>query len=203
MTVTPWQGTDARQLARVECGFDCTGGTATSADECTSVCGDGIKTASEECDDNNSNDNDGCDSACFIEAGYTARPQTAQCPSAGPRAATGIGLAVEGCDDGDSESGDGCSSTCEVEADCGYTCTGGTPTTRDECTSSCGDGYLAPDEACDDGNSVNDDGCSSTCSIEQGWVCSTPACGLTTCNPVCGDGFVVGNEQCDDFRRRR
>ena len=55
----------------VECGYECTGGTSTSADECTSVCGDGIKTASEECDDNNSNNNDGCDSACFIEAGYT------------------------------------------------------------------------------------------------------------------------------------
>ena len=52
-------------------GYECSGGTSTSADECTSVCGDGIKTASEECDDNNSNNNDGCDSACFIEAGYT------------------------------------------------------------------------------------------------------------------------------------
>ena len=55
----------------VDCGYECTGGTSTSADVCTSVCGDGIKTASEECDDNNSHNNDGCDSSCFIEAGYT------------------------------------------------------------------------------------------------------------------------------------
>ena len=55
----------------IECGYDCTGGTATSTDECSSVCGDGIKSASEECDDNNSNDNDGCSSACIIEAGYS------------------------------------------------------------------------------------------------------------------------------------
>ena len=55
----------------IECGYDCAGGTATSADNCTSVCGDGIKTASEACDDNNSGENDGCSSACILEAGYS------------------------------------------------------------------------------------------------------------------------------------
>ncbi|MBM4394668.1 MAG: DUF4215 domain-containing protein, partial [Deltaproteobacteria bacterium] len=35
----------------------------------------------------------------------------------------------------------------------------------------CGDGALAPGEACDDGNQVPLDGCSDACSIEAGWTC--------------------------------
>ena len=37
--------------------------------------------------------------------------------------------------------------------------------------SMCGDGILAPDEQCDDGNVVNDDGCTSSCNLEQRWMC--------------------------------
>lgn len=33
------------------------------------------------------------------------------------------------CDDGNTLNGDGCSSTCKVEA--GWTCSGGTPTSKD------------------------------------------------------------------------
>lgn len=36
------------------------------------------------------------------------------------------------CDDGNSVSGDGCSSTCQLEA--GWTCTGGSPTSKDVCS---------------------------------------------------------------------
>jgi len=39
----------------------------------------------------------------------------------------------------------------------------------------CGDGLLNhPDEVCDDGNMDDGDGCSSSCDIEDGWVCSDP-----------------------------
>ena len=38
----------------------------------------------------------------------------------------------------------------------------------------CGDGLLAPGEACDDGNSDDGDGCSSICEVEDGWLCADP-----------------------------
>ncbi len=49
---------------------------------------------------------------------------------------------------------------------------------------------------CDDGNTTSGDGCSSTCQLEPGYVCTTPA---AACIPtVCGDGVVQGSEQCDN-----
>jgi cysteine-rich repeat protein len=62
----------------------------------------------------------------------------------------------------------------------------------------CGDGVLEAGEACDDGNGNPGDGCSSTCNLEVGWNCTTPAAGRSTCTPNCGDGMVVGGEVCDD-----
>jgi cysteine-rich repeat protein len=103
--------------------------------------------------------------------------------------------------------GDGCSATCTVE--CGFNCEGGTPTARDTCTSPCGDGELASDEACDDGNTVSGDGCAG-CIKEPGYECHPPTtgCGPSTCtwitgNEICGDGFTLGAETrrpffCDD-----
>ncbi|HEY0138062.1 MAG TPA: DUF4215 domain-containing protein, partial [Nannocystis sp.] len=44
----------------------------------------------------------------------------------------------------------------------------------------CGDGGVAPTEACDDGNQENTDTCTSTCT-----------------DAACGDGFVQGDEACD------
>jgi cysteine-rich repeat protein len=35
----------------------------------------------------------------------------------------------------------------------------------------CGDGVIAPSEACDDGNATSGDGCSATCGREDGWDC--------------------------------
>jgi fibro-slime domain-containing protein len=65
----------------------------------------------------------------------------------------------------------------------------------------CGDGILAAGEECDDGNPASGDGCSSTCKVEQDWVCPTPgaACVSTV---VCGDSRISGNEQCDDGNTR-
>lgn len=53
---------------------------------------------------------------------------------------------------------------------------------------------------CDDGNLVNGDGCSSSCTVENGWVCSggTPNA-PDVCKNVCGDGILIpGLEECDD-----
>lgn len=81
----------------------------------------------------------------------------------------------------------------------------------------CGDGVLAPGEACDDGNTQDGDCCSSVCTLEA--VCgdgvANVACGETcdppddsacsglcqpdcTCpEPVCGNAVVETGEECE------
>lgn len=54
----------------------------------------------------------------------------------------------------------------------------------------CGNGILELGETCDDGNSVGGDGCSSTCQVEDGWICSEPSTDIT--DPVLVEGFEDG-----------
>ncbi|MBI4955499.1 MAG: DUF4215 domain-containing protein, partial [Myxococcales bacterium] len=91
----------------------------------------------------------------------------------------------------DLDPADGCSATCTVEL--GYNCTGTTPSV---CTSTCGDGTKAADEACDDGDLDPADGCSATCTVELGYNCTgtTPS----VCATTCGDGTKAASEACDD-----
>jgi len=76
-------------------------------------------------------------------------------------------MGFRACDDGDTNSGDGyfrfynkcrCSSTCTVETN--WECSGGSETTPDVCTETCGDGnqIVASTTRCDDGNPRNGDG---------------------------------------------
>lgn len=44
----------------------------------------------------------------------------------------GLNFGLVECDDGNLVNGDGCSDSCEIELD--WTCTGGTPTSKDVCT---------------------------------------------------------------------
>lgn len=74
----------------------------------------------------------------------------------------------------------------------------------------CGDGfvdssgnYSAP-EQCDDGNNTNNDGCSSTCTIDQGWVCgnnSPSQCVLPPPGDVCQSAqpLMSGNYNMSGF----
>ena len=164
---------------QIECGWECAGGDANSADGCfASGCGDKTLGGEEECDDGNTENGDGCSSSCMIEVGYSCVHYAVPpypCGVIGDwcMPVCGDGLVVgreaweEGyCDDGNLESGDGCSSGCQVE--CGYTC----GQSRDTCETVCGDGLRAGSEECDDGNSADGDGCSSTCEVEAGWTCS-------------------------------
>ncbi|MEZ4365465.1 MAG: DUF4215 domain-containing protein [Kofleriaceae bacterium] len=86
--------------------------------------------------------------------------------------------------------------------------------------SSCGDGVVASDEACDDGNAVDGDGCSRGCDSDETCgngvrdVVTGEACDLGAANaddadagcrtdctrPRCGDGIVdpSAGEACDD-----
>eukprot|EP00347_Sterkiella_histriomuscorum_P016413 403353278 len=98
----------------------------------------------------------------------------------------------EKCDDGNTANGDGCSSTCLVET--GFTCNGGSFSTKDTCTSKCGDGVVVSGK-CDDGNTVRGNGCDAQCNIETGYTCTGAP---SVCSPTCGDSRRVGTEGCDD-----
>ena len=65
---------------------------------------------------------------------------------------------VNKCDDGNQNPLDGCSATCTVED--GWSCTGGTTTSKDTCVDKCGDGKVMKTSAsyCDDGNTNSGDG---------------------------------------------
>ncbi len=58
--------------------------------------------------------------------------------------------------------------------------------------STCGDGLIALNEACDDANTADADGCSGTCNIENGFDCTgePSVCGLLG---SCGLPIVAGN----------
>ena len=60
----------------------------------------------------------------------------------------------------------------------------------------CGNGTIEVGEECDDTDTDDGDGCSSTCTVEDGWVCEDEP---SVCTPVvCGDGLIEGDEECDD-----
>ena len=130
-------------------------------------CGNGIVDCEEACDDGNTNQDDGCTTACR------------------PSAVCGDGLLQtevgEECDDGNVLDGDGCSATClsesncgdgELQASAGEQCDDGNTINGDGCDSICllevcGNGILqGPFEECDDGNTVPGDGCDEICLAE-------------------------------------
>ena len=103
----------------------------------------------------------------------------------------GLRHASEECDGGPFEPGcDG--TTCVVDQ--GYYCSGGSPTSADECVAGCGDIKSASEE-CDDGNFNASDGCTS-CRLDLGWTCSSNNNGAVTagCSTECGDGIRAGLE---------
>ena len=55
----------------------------------------------------------------------------------------------------------------------------------------CGDGVIDPGQQCDDGNMADGDGCSSSCNVEQGWICDNPV-GSPGVNVVDDGSFEAG-----------
>lgn len=54
---------------QVESGYNCTGGSSTSKDICSDLCGDGVfitnaRPSASYCDDGNTDSNDGCSPTC-------------------------------------------------------------------------------------------------------------------------------------------
>lgn len=157
-----------------------------------------------ECDDGNLIDGDGCDSNCNVEVGFRCFggnfDQADLCIEVcgdNKRITIKSGF----CDDGNTISGDGCSQLCDVET--GWTCIGGSPTSRDYCYEICGDGLNVGQLECDDGNLIDGDGCDSACSIEPGYTCEGGSnIGPDICLEECGDGFNYGDYECDDGNLR-
>lgn len=191
-------GCDA--YCHVERGYSCTGGTSVKADTCTEICGDGVDHLYYQCDDGNLVAGDGCDGSCNIETGWTCFGGTYDTADRcfeicgdSIRVSTKTGV----CDDGNVIALDGCSRNCEIET--GWTCTGGTITTRDVCTEICGDGLHRGQLKCDDGNVKSGDGCSSVCAIEKGYTCTGGTIYTAdSCTEICGDGYNYGVWACDD-----
>lgn len=86
----------------------------------------------------------------------------------------------------DNNLGDGCTPSCMAEPAC--------PAAGGPCTSSCGDGLVFDNEACDDGNAKDGDGCSSTCTVETGFVCAQPVLGDTMVVPMVVRDFNAGGD---------
>jgi MYXO-CTERM domain-containing protein len=144
----------------------CDTGFSGDGTTCAAICGDSMILDTEQCDDGGSEDADGCDADCQIEAGW-------DCGTDEPSLCAelcGDGLVVGGeeCDDAGPDTGDGCDDGCVVED--GWMCTG-EPSTCSE-SALCGDGTIDAGEVCDDGNENDDDGCDTVCTVETGWVCA-------------------------------
>ena len=104
----------------------------------TSFCPNGfVEAPSETCDDGNTNNGDGCDHGCHIEAGFTCTGNPSVCVS---DCGDGVITGNEQCDDGNTMSGDGCSSTCTIEP--GWTC----PQAGSPCSLYCADLQKAYDQ---------------------------------------------------------
>jgi cysteine-rich repeat protein len=144
---------------------------------CIIPCGNGLKVAAdgEQCDDSNTGNDDGCSSTCQIEIAkwtcITVENVLSVCDGI---CGDGFRVGNETCDDGTDTDGDGCKVGCKTGAEPGWTCTGGTLTTKDDCVSTCNDGIVVTGENCDDGDLDNLDGCSSACLQEVGWSCVAP-----------------------------
>ena len=190
----------------IETGWTWSGGTFTTPDLWTEIWGDGkrFNLISTYWDDGNLINNDGCDSSCQVEIGWTW--------SGGTSSNKDTWIDIWGdskkytssssfWDDGNTASNDGWSSTWVIES--GWICSGGTPTNKDSCTEIWGDSkrFNLISTYWDDGNLINNDGCNSSCNVETGWSWT----GGTTTNKdtwrdIWGDGlkYTSSSTFCDD-----
>jgi cysteine-rich repeat protein len=156
---------------------------------CPEVWGDGIfmMDSQYEWDDGNNNVDDGCDSECLLEAGFTwthAFMGRSVCTEI-----WGDGRHINhACDDANTNNGDGWNSNWAIET--GYQWTGGDRNTVDVWWEIWGDGRDLGNYPWDDGNVVTADGWDASWVIELGWqwvggAFATP----DTCTEIWGDGW--------------
>lgn len=161
------------------------------ADAGSPICGDGTREPPEACDDGDTTSNDGCDSSCALEPGWSCPINGRACQAAG--CGDNIIAGSEECEDGNVSVGDGCDSACRLEQ--GHKC----PVIGQLCSrTTCGDAVTEGTEQCDDGNNNTGDGCSPLCMRE-------PRCANGICEATCGDGVMLPGstaEECDDGNTR-
>ena len=157
------------------------------ADDEPVTCGDTFVDADEGCDDGDTDDGDGCDADCEVEAGWNCSGEPSVCTEGLPTCGDGAIAAGEECDDEDTESGDGCDDDCQVEA--GWECAG----SPSVCTQTCGDGAIDSGEECDDSDTQGGDGCNGNCAVEAGWECTGEP---SVCNEIAGACTLVPQSGC-------
>ena len=179
----------------IETGWTCSGGSSTSKDTCSEICGDGKRftLVSTYCDDGNTKNGDGWNSIWTKETGWTwsggnssTKDTWSELCGDGKR----FNSVSTYCDDGNSLNGDGWSSTCLVET--GFFWSGGNSSTKDAWSEIWGDSkrYSSLSTSWDDGNKSNNDGWSSSWNIETGWTWSGGSShSKDTCTEICGDGI--------------
>jgi cysteine-rich repeat protein len=190
----------------VETGYQWSGGTTTSPDNCSEIWGDGkrFNSVSTYCDDGNAISGDGWSNLCTKETGWSWSGGTTNMPDVcseiwgdGKRFNTNTAY----CDDGNSINGDGCNNSCAVET--GYQWSGGTTLISDICSEICGDGirFNLDTSYCDDGDITSGDGWSNSWVVEVGWTCSGGTINSPdSCTEIWGDGrrFNSLSTYCDD-----
>ncbi len=153
------------------------------------LCGNSVLNLGEGCDDGDTDDGDGCSSACLVEDGLA-------CNTSAPGETGSDSCASGNCD----TLGNAAPGVCEPLL-------------------ACGNGILEAGEGCDDGNTSSSDGCDASCLIEDSSACSVDAAGETgnascasgncdtlgnaapgVCEPLltCGNGILEAGEGCDD-----
>lgn len=146
-----------------------------SSDTCTEGCGNTKVTENEECDDGNVVGNDGCNSMCRLEPGWSCETLS----DAGTGATT-TGSCTTSCGDGikagqeecDAGVNNGQNSGCDK--DCGLQPSAVCYETEEHLSVCrlCGNGYREEGEACDPGETSGIAGCSIDCSsVTPGWDC--------------------------------
>ena len=189
-----------------EIGWNWSGGSMTSKDSCSEIWGDGIRfnTISSYWDDGNIISGDGCSSIWAKESGWIWSGGTSNSKDI-CNEICGDGVRFNALttywDDGNTLNGDGWNSLWGVET--GYSCTGGSTSSKDICTEACGDGIRLSFlyTYWDDGNNQNGDGWSSTWGVESGWSCAGGSISTRDkWTEIWGDGirFNTLKSYCDD-----
>jgi cysteine-rich repeat protein len=185
----------------IEAGWSWSGGTTTTPDSWSEICGDGIRfnSLAAYCDDGGTATGDGWDNNCAVETGWIwSGGSTSVSDTCFEICGDGIRFNSLSSywDDGNTLSNDGWDNSWAIET--GWLWSGGTTSSADSCTEIWGDGirFNSLTTYWDDGNTNDNDGWSNLWAIELGWECTG---GTTTTQDawteIWGDGMRFSNSE--------